>query len=171
MHRSLSLVGLFGFACLSLLSLVAPAEAFGRCRHRQQCACVAPCVPATCCQPGSISQGFQPWAGTQTKCLACINGTWQTGDPCVWVDASLEGHGCLQEPEPPPGASGKGRVHYSGCGLHYSLCRGCWVWYSDQWSMHYCDTSHEWNCHKRFRAKLAGICSNGMLCWDIYVDN
>lgn len=166
MQRSLSMVALVGLALLSALSLVTPAEAFGRCRHRQQC--VTNCSPIVCGQPVTMYSEWQARDHTGQLCLTCsANGTWQPGNPCAWMDAGLQGHGCLQRPE---GTSGQKRV-YHGCGLHYDFHQKCWVWYSDPWSTTYCDLCCEWNARGKIRATLVGMCWNGLPCWDIYMED
>lgn len=171
MHRSSSLVWPFATAFLSLLTLVSAAEAFGRCRSRQQC--VSACAPVGCCQPMYVCQGcVYGSCPRDTKCMDCINGTWQQptnpDDPCTDVEGTLEGCPCVQKGKLPEVGSGPDRL-YRGCGLWYNWRTRQWIWYSNKLSTEHCDASKVWSCRCRIIAIPRGIClESGLFAWDIY---
>jgi len=171
MHRSLSLFGVFGLACLSLFTFTTSAEAFGRCRNRQQCGAI--CAPVSYCQPSCGCQGelLEVCPQSQTLCMDCINGTWQQpppGEPCTPMPASYEGHSCIQKPAMAEGVTGTVRV-YRGCGLWFNWMTGSWTWYSNEFSTAYCDVSHPWYCSRRILATPKGTCENCLIYYDIYL--
>ena len=171
MCHCLRLVVLLGIICSSLLTFTSPAEAFGRCRHRQQCRPI--CAPCPCSQPVCVGQAYEERPRAMA-CLYCNGSTYQeatNGETCSWMDAGMINSACTNVPPPPPeGVHGKYTLRH-GCDYWFDWTTGLSHWYSSSDGSSYCDASTPWESGRVTRVKLVGFCPNGRLCWDIYTSD
>lgn len=163
---------MFGLAALSLLTFITPAEAFGRCRHRQQCASV--CAPIVYFQPvcSSCPFAFSNYATTYT-CMYCDGVLWQQAAPdqtCVMLPSTMLHTKCSDGYGKTSKVPGAKRV-LKGCGAYWDPTARVWTWYSSEKSDAYCDFSTIHHSGNVILIENKGFCDNGLPYYDIYVSD